>query len=132
MNRQDGENDLKWDTFLVVFTHAVLILLLFGLLAFVLPVPFRLLGDFSGALPLSARLLFQTSIGWRHPVVDLLLAVGFLFADGRVYSWLCRSRGKKAGTAWAIGVTAAIAAAIVWYTVLTLVFLNSVIQWRLK
>lgn len=126
------EADLKWDAFLVVLSHAVLISILFGIVYFLVPVPFTLLGNFGGPLPFSARLLFQTSIVWRHPVVDLLLAVGFLFADGRTYSWLCRSRGKKAGTIWAIGVTAAIAFAVAWYTVLALVFLNTAIPWRLK
>lgn len=131
-NVQDTDNNLKWDVAHVVFTHAVLLLLLFGLIFFLAPVPFQLLGDFNGTLPLSARLLVATGGLWRHPGVTALLAVGFLFADGRIYAWLCRSKGKRAGTVWEISVTTTIALAIVWYTVLTLVFLNSVIRWRLK
>ena len=127
----DDEIDLRWDTCFVVFTHAVLILLLSGLLVFLVPVPFQLLGRYFGALPTAAEWLFQTSAVWRHPVVNILLAVGFLLADGRIYWRLCRFRGKRAGTIWAVGVTAAIVLAVVWYFVLSLVFLNTVIQWRL-
>jgi hypothetical protein len=127
----DG-NDLKWDTLFVVFTHAVLLLLLFGVLAFLAPVPSRLLGIRYGAVPASAAWLIVTSTVWRHSVVNLLLAIGFLYADGGIYSWLCRSRGKRAGTIWAIGVSLAIAVAIVWYAVLSLMYLNTAIEWRLK
>lgn len=126
------ESNLKWDVLFVVFTHAILLAILFGLLVFLVPLPFALLGDFGGSLPLPVQLLWKTSIVWRHPLVDILLVFVFLFIDGRNYLWLCRTRGKKAATIWAISVTVVIVMAIVWYATLALIFSNTVIRWKLR
>ncbi len=124
------EDDMRWDTSLVVSTHAILLLLLFGVVYFLAPLPSGLLPEIGGTLPLSGRLLIGTGALWEHPIIVSLLAVGFLAADGRIYPALCRSRGKKAGAVWAIGVAVIIATAIVWYAVLGRLFLNAMVEWK--
>ena len=124
------EDDMRWDTCLVVATHAILLLLLFGVVYFLAPLPSNLLSEIGGPLPLSGRLLIGTGALWKHPIIVSLLAVGFLAADGRIYPVICRSRGKKAATIWAIGVAVCITTAIVWYAVLSRLFLNVMVEWK--
>lgn len=127
-----SEDDIKWDTRLVVATHAILVLLLFGVVYFLAPLPPKLWPEIGGVLPLSARLLMLTGVPWEHPLIMSLLAIGFLVADGRIYAWLCQSKGKKAGSLWAVGVTLVITAAIVWYAVLGRLFLNAMVEWKVR
>ena len=128
----DKDSDLRWDTYLVVFTHAVLMLMLFGFVYFLVIPPSQLMGDLSGSLPLSFRLLIQTGALWNHPFVVSVMAIVFLMVDGWVYSSLCRSKGKRAGTIWAASVTTVLVLAIAWYAVLGRLFLNDLVRWRIK
>lgn len=128
-----NEADLKWDVLFVVFTHFVLLVILIGLLISLIPISLAVMGDFCGTLPLPARLLIGSSfVMQKHPLVSLLLLGGSLYLDGRNYIWLCRTRGKKAATIWASSVSMVILLAIVWYTSLALIFLNTVIHWRIR
>ena len=132
MHIQNMESDLRCDTYMVVFTHLILILLLFGDVYYWVSLPAQLLLEIGGTFPLSGRLLIGTGRLWEHPAIVSLLAVGFLVADGRIYASLCRAKGKRAGALWACGVTTTIVLVIIWYSVLGRLFLNVMIGWKIK
>ena len=133
MNTQGTSDDLRWDTYLAVFTHGVLLLMLWGVICFLAPPPSQLMPEGSGTIPLKYRLLIGATITWlKHGFIILLLFSGFLFADGWVYSSLCLAKGKRAGNLWAAGVTTVIVLAITWYAVLGRLWLNELVRWRIK
>ena len=132
MGMPHHECDLRWDTYLVVFTHAVLTLILFGVVFFLAVPPGQLIGEMSDSFPLSARLLMKTGTLWNHPIYVFVSAIGSLMLDAWVYSSLCRSKGKRAGTVWAASVTTILALAIGWYAVLGRLFLIDLVRLRIR
>ena len=129
----NDRNNLKWDVLFVVFTHAILLAILIGLLISLGSGTFDLLGEFSGTLPLPARLLLASYLSLqKYSLVGILLLIGFLYIDGRIYLWLCRTRGKKDASIWAISVTGIILSAIIWYVTIAMMFLNTLIHWKIK
>ena len=133
MNEPSPSDDLRWDTYLVVFTHAVLLLILWGTVCVLASPLIQLIGDNCGTLPLTLRMLFSSWYFYlKYGIIIIPLAIGFLFADGWVYSSLCRSKGKRAGTIWAMGVTTVIVLAIAWHAVVGRLWLNELVRLKIK
>ena len=117
---------------LAVTGHGALALVLLGICYSLLPVAYRILGNYDGALPMPARILLSSARMWRHPVVSEIVAVILLYVDCRIHLNLHRSKGPLAAFKWAVGVTALLLLAILWYGLLTIWLIDWMIPWRLK
>lgn len=129
-------DDLWWDVILVVIFHGILCALLLLILWFIIPLIGSLLGDFMGSLPWYTQQLLNASNFVRRLLLSLVAVLVLLWVDGKIYRWLCVTRGKKAGTLYAAAVGGIILIAILWFGIL---FGRSVYMigewhqsWRLK
>ena len=132
--RGDGD-DLRWDVFLVVTFHSILLSLLFLLLWFSVPLVWALLGDFRTLLPWFLYQLIPCGFV-RHPLLCLVVVLPLLWGDARLYRCLCMTHGKKAGTLYAMAVGGIVLLAILWFGFLFSLSLNSIAErqqlWRSK